>query len=135
MVVRLWSRARCSIVILFINIIVTVSGCKKTYSKNEAMISAKGILVYYPEDVQSEQSWYGHNYIVGATPIQPTIRVTESTIKALIGKNVLVTGYWNPGRAWKPTEEKMNLPMPEDKDEPIIRGDGIMIEKIFIITE
>ena len=97
-------------------------------------MTALGILRHFPSDVKSVQAWYGHNFLVGDTPVIATDKVSEETLKGLIGELVAVTGTWNPGERWKPTEEEFPVPTPQSilRDaegvvdaKGVVRGDGI----------
>ena len=106
------------------------SGCQKNAPPKEQSRTASGILVHYPSGVRTPESWKGHNFSVNGVPVQPSEKVPESELLKCVGKRVSVTGQWNPGTVWKPTEEerKTQMPVYPDSDEPIIRGDGIRLE-------
>jgi hypothetical protein len=99
--------------------------------------SVTGVLSHFPSDVRTAQAWYWHNFMVGGVPVQPTTAVPETELLKHVGKKVSVSGFWNPGIVWKPTEEERNTQMPvnPDKDAPVIRGDGIIVEKLEVLTE
>lgn len=85
-----------------------------------------GILMYFPENVQSREAWYGHNFVVGGVPIRPIILHKEELLK-YVGKRVKITGTWNEGTEWHPDNTQKSLPIPidENSNQPIIRNDGI----------
>jgi hypothetical protein len=90
---------------------------------------------HYPSHVKSSQSWQGHNFIVGDTPVIPTASVPENELEKHVGKSVIVTGVWYGGQEWQPSEEEV-LPMPVKPDNKIIiRGDGLKISSIKLIEE
>jgi hypothetical protein len=44
---------------------------------------------------------------------------------------VVVSGIWDAGQEWRPTEEEKNMPMPVYPDENIIiRGEGLKVSSI-----
>ncbi|MGB0744303.1 MAG: hypothetical protein ACPGSB_07230 [Opitutales bacterium] len=96
--------------------------------------TVQGVLKHYPSDVRSAQAWHGYNFMVGNTPVIPTKELTEEKLKEFVGAKVSVTGVWEPGREWKPTEEQTAMPMPAYPDEQkIIVGDGLKATSISLV--
>lgn len=93
--------------------------------------TVRGVLEFYPSDVQSVQAWYGHTFMVDGTPILPTDRVPEELLRKHVGRPVTVTGVWQSGTRWTPTEEEKRQPMPVDPEkEVVMRGDGLRATSI-----
>lgn len=117
--------------------LLLAGGCQTPTAGQKEIKSATGVLSHFPSNVRTGHAWYGHNFIIGGVPVQPTAVVPESDLLKCVGKKVSVSGTWNPGFVWKPTEEERNMQMPvdPDKDGPVIRGDGIMVEKLEILKE
>ena len=114
---------------------MNVVGCEKKDPGPEHR-SAKGLMKHYPSNIQSIQSWQGHNFIVGDTPVIPTESVTEDELQKYIGKFVIVTGIWHSGQEWTPSENEKDVPAPIMTDNQIvIRGDGLKVSSIKIIKK
>ena len=111
-------------------------GCRSPEPQNKVQRIA-GVLSHYPSDVKSAEAWYGHNFMVDGTPIQPTDAVPETVLLKHVGKRIRISGYWNPGTVWKPTPEEMTEQMPCDPNDdiPDIVNDGIMVQSIEILNE
>lgn len=110
-----------------------ISGCSLQQSVPEEK-TVQGVLKHFPSNARSAHAWYGHNFIIGNTPILPTDTVPDAILKKNVGKVVSVSGVWYPGKQWKPSKEEMNIPMPIDtKDKVIIRGDGLKASSIKTI--
>ena len=122
---------------LMITCLILAGGCQTPTSVQKEIKTATGILSHFPSNVRTGQAWYGHNFMVGGVPVQPTTVVSEKNLLKCIGKKVSVSGTWNPGFVWKPTDEERNMQMPvnPDKDGPSIRGDGIMVDKLEMLNE
>ena len=55
-------------------------------------------------------------------------------LKKFVGAMVTVSGTWQPGEPWVPTEEEKLMPMPVDPDnDVVIRGDGLLAASIGLI--
>ena len=114
---------------------VLVAGCVSGSPTPERM-TVRGVLQHFPSDVRSAQAWYGHNFIVGSTPILPTDNVPKEVLKEHVGKHVVITGIWDPGQAWEPDDKELNLPMPVDPEkEVIIRGDGLEASSLTVVEK
>jgi len=95
------------------------------------MKTAHGVLVYFPETVQSRQAWYGHNFMLGDTPIQPTAAFPAKKLLTYVGKTITVQGHWFNGTAFvQDTQQPLPMPMEAEQTQPIIRGDGILVEQL-----
>ena len=93
--------------------------------------TVRGMLEHFPSDVKSVEAWYGHNFMVGDTPVIATEEVPEETLSKFVGTEVVITGVWQPGEQWNPTEEEANMPNPVSPDTAaVIRGDGIKASTI-----
>lgn len=95
--------------------------------REEAKRTAEGILVYQPQDVKGLQAWLGHNFTVGGTAVIPSEITPEATLMDFVGKDVVVTGEWRPGRKRSPSPVE-SVPMPMDRNA--VAGDGIVVEAI-----
>nr|BAJ07024.1 hypothetical protein [uncultured bacterium] len=121
--------------LLALFLIMNVVGCEKQDPDPEQR-SAKGLMKHYPSNVQSIQSWQGHNFIVGDTPVIPTESVTDVEMQKYIGKTVIVTGIWHSGQEWTPSENEKDIPaliMPDN--QVVIRGDGLKVSSIKIMEQ
>ncbi|MBA60894.1 MAG: hypothetical protein CMJ76_00870 [Planctomycetaceae bacterium] len=139
-------RTRFSLEKLFLLILFgpLLAGCNNQQATNEKKESVQeieaipaievvtGVLMHFPENVQSIQAWYGHNYMVGNKPVIPTEEVPEDVLKTFVGLNVIVQGIWYPGEKWSPAEEEqLSSARPADSvQDETFRGDGIMISSI-----
>ncbi len=91
----------------------------------------RGVLKHYPAKAKSVEAWYGHNFKVGDTPVQPSDIVPEAELKKYVGQNVIVTGIWHPGEQWKPTAEDESAPVPVQPVFGVVfRKDGIRPTRI-----
>lgn len=99
--------------------------------------SATGTLVYFPSDVQSQQAWYGHNFMVGDVPVKPTPIFPSEKLLKYVGKRVAVSGTWNAGTTTNSSDINQNLPMPieQSQHDSVVRNDGIMVEKLELLTD
>ena len=88
---------------------------------------AEGILEYYSPNVQSSQAWYGHNFMLGDTPIKPSKDYPEEKLLKYVGKRIRVKGTWDAGKTEQPDP---NLPMPQQNLAPVTRNDGIIVEQL-----
>jgi hypothetical protein len=105
---------------LFLGLFIVGGGaCQANPSPMEQTRTASGILVHYPPDVRTAQAWKGDNFLVDGVPVQPSEKVPESELLRRVGKRVSVAGRWNPGVAWKPTEEERKTQTPVD---PVVMG-------------
>lgn len=104
--------------------------------KQKKRYIVSGILMYFPENVQSREAWYGHNFMVEGIPIRPIIIHKEELLK-YVGKRVKITGTWNEGTEWHPDNIQKSLPMPidENSNQPIIRNDGIDAVKLEVLNK
>lgn len=68
------------------------------------MISVRGLLKHYPQDVKSTEAWLGHEFMVGETAIRPTDDVSREFLLSIVGKTVEIEGPWNAGTKWEPTQ-------------------------------
>lgn len=104
-------------------------------SKQAKKMTVSGILKYFPDDVQSREAWYGHNFMVDDMPIQPFIIHKEELLK-YIGKRVKITGSWNKGTEFHNDNQQV-MPMPTEQitNESIIRNDGINAEKLETLNK
>ncbi len=102
--------------------------------ESDKIQSVSGILSYFPSHVQSQQAWYGHNFMVGDTPIQPTAKFPSETLLRYVGKPVKVSGVWFKGTPWHSDQQQV-LPMPieAEQNQVIMRNDGILVQKINLI--
>ncbi len=104
-------------------------------SKQAPKMAVTGILKYFPDDVQSREAWYGHNFMVGETPIQPAI-ISKKHLLNYVGKRVKITGSWNKGMEFKnDSPQTMPMPIEQTTQELIIRNDGINAEKLEILDK
>ena len=108
------------------------------YADNEQTTkrTASGTLNYFPDDVQSREAWYGHNFIIDGMPIQPFVIHKEELLK-YVGKRVKITGTWNEGLEFHDNSNPQILPMPIDakSNKPVIRNEGINAEKIQLLNK
>ena len=89
---------------------------------------AEGVLLHHPSDVRSVQAWLGHRFEVGGVPVQATEVVDEAALLARVGRQVRVSGPWNPGRVWNPGDEEMLEQYPVDARPGVtVRGAGIRV--------
>lgn len=88
---------------------------------------AEGVLEYYPSDVQSSQAWYGHNFILGDTPIKPSTDYPEERLLRYVGKHIRVKGTWDAGKTQQPDP---NSAMPQQNTDAVTRNDGIIVEQL-----
>ena len=117
-------------IILLLGILL---GCSLHQQTSEEK-TVQGVLKHFPSNARSAHAWYGHNFIIGNTPILPTDTVPEAILKKHVGKVLSVSGIWYPGKQWKPTKEEMNIPMPVNpKNKVIVRDDGLRASSIKII--
>ncbi len=100
------------------------------------MQSAEGLLKYYPPDVQSSQAWYGHNFMLGTTPLQPSAAFPADVLLRYVGKHIKVTGVWQAGKVFKPDESQQVSAMPlSEADAPVVRNDGILVQTITVLKK
>ena len=93
--------------------------------------TAHGVLMYFPETVQSPQAWYGHNFMVGDTPIQPTAAFPAKKLLTYVGKTITVKGRWFKGTAFvQDAQQILPMPMDTEQTQPVMRGDGILVEQL-----
>ena len=72
--------------------------------------------------------------MVGTTPILPSDVVPEDVLMKHVGNVVVVTGVWQPGQRWQPTERELTGQMPVDPEKDIvIRGDGLKASSITLV--
>jgi hypothetical protein len=118
---------------LFLGLLIVGDGaCQANPSSKEQTRTASGILVHYPADVRTAEAWKGHSFLVNGVPVQPSEKVPESELLKYVGKKVTVTGRWNPGVVWSPAKDEARLqaPLDQGRDGPVIRGDGIVVETV-----
>jgi hypothetical protein len=107
-----------------------VMGCHSP-SNQSGNRTAEGLLTYYPENEKNVQAFYGHNFMVGDTPVIPTPAVSKEILLKLVGKEVTVTGVWYPGYQWQqPKGVKGAVPIEATKG-PVTIGDGIKLKAIL----
>lgn len=98
--------------------------------------SARGTLKHFPQNVKSVQAWYGHEFMVGDTPVKATGAVSKEKLMSFVGQKVNVDGIWNPGEVWNPTEEEQRLSNPVLAEEvEVVRGEGIEVLAIQALKE
>jgi hypothetical protein len=104
-------------------------------AKTDDMQTASGILSYFPSHVQSRQAWYGHNFMLGGTPIQPTPEFPSEKLLRYVGKRIKVSGVWSKGTVWQSDEQQQVSPMPieAEQNQVIMRNDGILVQKLKLI--
>ena len=108
----------------------TVAGCSIRNPTPETR-TVRGELKFYPSNVKSVQSLYGHNFVVDGVPILPTAQIPEDKLKTFVGKLVIVQGVWRPGKPFTPTEEDNNMQMPVNTNKQnLMRGDGLQATSI-----
>ena len=91
----------------------------------DTMMSVQGVLEYIPS-TKSLESWQGHQYKVGDTPIKPTPEIPSDTLQSFIGETVIIEGLWNPGKKWEPSEEEELSQRPIFfENEKVTRGNGL----------
>lgn len=112
--------------------LVICGGCEKNPSPKGKSRTVSGILVHYPPDVRTAEAWKGHYFLLDGVPVQPSEKVPESELLKYVGKRISVTGRWNPGVVWKPTQEERqtDVPVNLDPNQPVVRGDGLVVETI-----
>lgn len=93
-----------------------------------AFRQAEGILEHFPQDVQSEQSWLGHPFLVSGVPVHPTKEVPEPALMHHVGKRVRVSGPWDPGQKNQP-DPMESMPL-SALDQVQVRGEGIRVQQI-----
>ena len=97
----------------------------KTKFQEDSKVSVQGVLEYIPS-TKSLESWLGHQYKVGDTPIKPTREIPTDTLQSLVGETVIIEGIWNPGKKWEPSEEEELSQHPIFWDnETVMRGAGL----------
>ena len=122
-------------------------GCttqRDTSEQAASSMTASGVLTHYPADVRSRQSWLGHTFMVGDTPVIPSSDVPEKHLLTLVGKEVVASGTWHPGDVWTegaqpeptaaPVEYDIELTgdgiITGDRITTFVRGDGIRLSTI-----
>jgi len=111
---------------LFATALATASPVNQTEMK-----TAHGVLVYFPETVQSHQAWYGHNFMLGDTPIQPTAAFPAKKLLSYVGKTITVQGRWFKGIPFvQEAQHPLPMPMEAEQNQPVMRGDGILVEQL-----
>ncbi|MDH3692675.1 MAG: hypothetical protein OEU36_24880 [Gammaproteobacteria bacterium] len=109
---------------------ILFAGCTTRHPPPEQK-TVQGVMKHVPANVRSSQAWQGHQFMVGSTPVIPTAAVPEKELEWHVGKSVVVSGIWDAGQEWWPTEEEKNMPMPVYPDEQIIiRGEGLKVSSI-----
>lgn len=98
--------------------------------------TVEGVLKHFPSDVKSVESWYGHTFKVGSTPIISTETIPEETLRKFVGSEVVITGTWDSGKEWSPSEEQQALSMPIDGgSEAVVRGEGLRASSVSLLEE
>lgn len=108
---------------------VLFAGCETRHPSAEQQ-TIQGVVTQVPADVRSVHAWHGHRFLVGSTPVIATNAVSEHELEQYVGKSVVVSGIWEAGQKWQPTEEDENMPAPAYPDEQMIRGGGLKVSSI-----
>ena len=66
------------------------------------MVTTRGLLAHFPQDVKSTEAWMGHEFMVGETPIRTTEKVPRDALMKMVGQKVEIEGMWNAGKKWEP---------------------------------
>jgi hypothetical protein len=104
-------------------------------SSEDGLQTVSGVLDYFPPEVQSQQAWYGHNFMIGNTPLQPTADFPAKKLRTYIGKRIKISGVWNKGTLFNPNEPQQISAMPlSENDAPVMRNDGINVQVLELIS-
>lgn len=71
------------------------------FRESGEVLSARGLLRHFPQDVRSTEAWLGNEFMVGETPVLPTSEVTREALLEFVGEVVEIVGPWNPGTKWQ----------------------------------
>ena len=101
----------------------------KEKSEPGKIVTVRGRLKQYPQDVKSTEAWLGNEFMVGETPIRPTKEVPREVLTTMLGENVEIKGPWNAGKTREPAnpgDEGFHLQTPSDPAEVgMAAGSGI----------
>lgn len=132
------------VLMLMLAVVCLTSGCSKPQPAAKTkpdpapaavkLQTVRGVLRHHPSNVKSVQAWLGHNFMVEGAAIIPTAAVPEETLLKHIGKEVIVTGIWEPGRRWKPAAETVEQ-VPVFPESAIVNiGDGLKAASIKTVS-
>ncbi len=116
--------------------VLAVNLCYAASAEHEEIKSVSGVLAYFPSHVQSQQAWYGHNFMVDNTPIKPTTDFPHDMLLRYVGKRIKVSGIWFKGEPFQ--NENAQLPMPMTQQEAsqpqtVMRNDGILVQTLRLL--
>lgn len=79
------------------------------------IVTARGVLIHFPQNVKSTEAWSGNEFMVGETPIRTTEEVPREVLMKIVGQHVEIEGRWKAGKKWeppKPADEEFQLQTP-----------------------
>jgi hypothetical protein len=103
------------------------------------IVTVRGLLTHFPQDVKSIEAWLGHEFMVGETPIRTTDKVPRDFLITMVGQNVEIEGIWNAGKESKPpkpADEEYELQTPSyPEGQTIVREAGIEASAVKKVEE